>query len=80
MGDAARKVREQAMALPEDERELLAAELFESLGERDDDWEEAWSAEIVRRIEEARSGKVVLRSWDEVRADLHARLAAKRAP
>jgi putative addiction module component (TIGR02574 family) len=78
MGDAARKLLDEALALSEDEREILALQLLESLGPRDAGWEEAWGAEIERRLEEVRSGKVELRSWDEVHAELRARLAQQR--
>ena len=78
MGDAARKLLDEALALPEDDREILAIELMESLGRRDEGWEEAWSTEIERRIAEVRSGKVALRSWEDVRAELRARLAQQR--
>jgi hypothetical protein len=35
MGDAARKLRDEALALPDDERELLALDLLASLQQRD---------------------------------------------
>ena len=75
MGDAARKLLDEALALPEDDREILAIELLESLGPRDAGWEDAWTSEIEHRLEEVRSGKVELRSWDDVHAELRARLA-----
>lgn len=78
MGDAARKLLDEALGLPEDEREILAIELLESLGPRDAGWEDAWTAEIQHRLDEVRSGKVELRAWDEVHAELRARLAQQR--
>ena len=77
MGDAARKLIDQALALPEDEREVMAVELMASLGDGDDDWEEAWATEIDRRVDEIRSGRVELRPWSEVKADLLQRVRRK---
>lgn len=74
VGEAARKVLEQAMGLSDEERELVAVELLASLGGRDDGWEEAWSTEIERRVAEIRSGAVELRSWADVKASYLARL------
>jgi putative addiction module component (TIGR02574 family) len=78
MGEAARKVRDEAMALPEDEREVLAVELLESLADPGHDWEQAWATEIDRRLADVRSGNVPLRPWAEVRAELRERLARQR--
>jgi putative addiction module component (TIGR02574 family) len=78
MGDASRKLLDEALALPEDEREVLAIELLESLGPREVGWQDEWTAEIERRLEEVRSGKVELRAWDDVHAELRARLAQQR--
>lgn len=53
------------LALPE--RAELAAELLASLdGAPDSDAEAAWSAEIERRAERARSGEDDGRPWPEV--------------
>jgi len=62
------KVLEQALRLELPERAELAAELLASLdGERDDDVEAAWAAEIERRAARARSGEDPGRPWAEVR-------------
>ena len=78
MGDAARKLLDDAMALSDEEREILAVELMVSLPCREPDWEDAWAGELDRRIAEVRSGAVPLRAWTEVRDDLRAALAATR--
>ena len=46
---------------------------------RASDAPDAWTSEIENRLEEVRSGKVELRSWDEVHAELRARLGQQRA-
>lgn len=54
MGSETASLLQQAMALPEDERELLAAELLASLDGPDPDCSsdeaEAWAREVERRI------------------------------
>lgn len=37
----------------------------------DDNVDEAWAAEIARRMEDYRAGRVNTVSWDELRAHLH---------
>lgn len=59
----------KAMALPPEDRGLLAASLLDRLGEGlevDVDIEAAWQQEIARRMEEVRSGKVRTIPWREV--------------
>lgn len=51
----------------------MAEDEHERVSVLDPQWEEAWASEIERRIEEVRQGTVTLRSWEEVRAELHAR-------
>lgn len=65
-----------AMALPPDERAWLAAELIASLDDGADvDVEEAWAAEIEKRIDEIESGQAETVSWEEARARIRATLA-----
>lgn len=70
MGSEARKILEQALALPEDEREELVAALSDSLSAEPATLGPEWNAEIKGRIEEIRSGEVEPVSWSEVKADL----------
>lgn len=66
MTNKAAQVLEAGLQLPEDERGDVAALLIESLeANGDSDIKAAWSAEILRRIEELRQGKVQPLSWDE---------------
>ena len=50
MSAAARKLVQDALALPEDERLEVASEIIASLdGPADVNWSEAWVAELDRR-------------------------------
>lgn len=63
---------EKASHLPAEDRAELAGLLLESIEEKsDDDVEEAWAAEIERRMADYRAGHVKTIPWDEVRARLH---------
>ena len=54
------KLREEALALPQEERLELADSLYVSLDVDADDFQlhPSWDAEIERRVEELRSAKV----------------------
>lgn len=74
MGSAAKKVLDQALALPEDERAEVASQLLASLdGDADPDWRSSWDAELERRVGEIDGDEVTTSTWDEVRAELQAR-------
>jgi putative addiction module component (TIGR02574 family) len=67
---------QKAMTLPLEDRAELASSLIDSLDETvDEDAEVAWQQEVVRRMDEIRSGKVKTIPWREVqrkgRALLH---------
>ncbi len=71
MSTDAESLYQAALKLPDNERFMLANRLLESVeGERDADYEEAWAAEIARRIEEIDNGTAKMIPWDEVRARL----------
>jgi putative addiction module component (TIGR02574 family) len=64
-----------ASELSESERADLAGLLIESLeSERDAGVDEAWAAEIGRRVRELESGTVQGIPWERVRAELLLRL------
>ena len=64
----ARELLKKALALPDKERADLAGSLIDSLDDTvDENAEAAWQEEIVRRLEEVRSGKVKTISWEDVR-------------
>jgi putative addiction module component (TIGR02574 family) len=58
MNARARKIIDEALALPADERALVVAELQESLGSNSaEDVQAAWDDELVRRAEAIVGGK-----------------------
>ena len=65
----AERLLKEAMQLSSDEREQLARELLASI-EKEPGYNEAWEAEIKRRIEDLESGKSDLVEWDEVKGML----------
>ena len=68
----------EALALDQADRLRLAAELIESVeGPEDTGWAAVWASELDRRLAVAESAGNHGRSWDEVRADLLADLAAR---
>lgn len=71
MGTTARQLYEEAMKLDPDERVALTGMLIESLDpESDEGVEEAWIAEIERRMAELDSGTVQTIPWEQLRARL----------
>jgi len=63
---------EKASHLSADDRAELAGLLLESIDEpADEGVEEAWAAEIERRMAEYRAGRVKTIPWSELRARLH---------
>jgi putative addiction module component (TIGR02574 family) len=68
MMQEAQELLKKALALPDKERAELAGSSIGSLDEAvDENAEAVWQDEIVRRLEEVRSGKVKTTSWDKVR-------------
>jgi putative addiction module component (TIGR02574 family) len=73
MNIPAEKITEAALALSSDARALLADRLVESLDPlTDEDVRDSWAAEALRRLDEARSGKVETIPADEVAARVRA--------
>jgi putative addiction module component (TIGR02574 family) len=72
---ALEKIRLEAMTLPESERAELAHNLVTSLdGPADPDAEQAWDAEILRRLAEIDSGTAKLIDREEFRRRMRARM------
>jgi putative addiction module component (TIGR02574 family) len=72
MTKAARKLFEEAMRLDPEERALLTGLLIESLEpESEEGVEQAWMAEVERRMTELDSGTVQPIAWEELRARLY---------
>ena len=60
-----------ALALPEGQRADLLCRLMDSLDDPPDaDVEQAWDAEIARRLEDVRSGKEKGIPWEEARKQI----------
>lgn len=66
MTRATRDLLAQALELPLDERAKFAAELLESLHETEPAVEEAWAAEIQKRVAAARAGELASTDWRTV--------------
>jgi len=72
MTHSVEELYEKASELPAEERAELAGRLLESIEvEPDQGVEEAWAAEIERRMADYRAGRIRTISWSEVRARLH---------
>ena len=65
----------KAVTLPEHDRAALAALLLDSLEDEasDEDVEQAWAAEVQRRMANYRAGNVQTIGWTELRERLHRR-------
>ena len=69
---------ERALQLPADERLALANELLDSVeGPEDPEWTAAWAAELDRRAKELDNGTAKAIPWDQVKADIQARLRSR---
>ena len=76
--DGAKKILQDALALPNDERLMLAEELFDSIvDETHEELDEAWRSEILHRVRQVRSGEVELVSWETARERGHEALARR---
>jgi putative addiction module component (TIGR02574 family) len=70
MSPSAKRVLEDALALPEDARTDLVEALIESLeppAESPAEVEAAWAEEIARRLKDVETGAVKPIPWDEAR-------------
>ena len=73
------RLREQAKHLTDDERCILGAELLEPDGDDDKaSVEQAWDEEILRRVEEIKSGTVQMIPMEEVFTELDEMLRCRR--
>ena len=71
MTHQAEAVLAEALKLSEKERGEIAAILFDSVElESPEEVEKAWDEEIVRRIEDVRSGKEKPIPWEEARKQI----------
>jgi putative addiction module component (TIGR02574 family) len=68
MNPEAQELLKKALALPEKERADLAGDVLKCLDDTVDvNAEAAWQEEILRRLDEVRSGIATTTPWDEVR-------------
>jgi putative addiction module component (TIGR02574 family) len=75
MTSSARKLLQDVLALPEDQRLELASEIIASVdGPCDGDWEAAWLAELDRRADAAKARGGTASEWPDVRARILNRL------
>jgi len=72
MTSQARKILEEALALPEEDRVYLVEALQESIEpvESQEEVDAAWREEIVRRVKSIEDGTAVLLDGDEVMHEL----------
>lgn len=63
MARATQELLIEALELPPDERAKMAADLLESLHEVESEVEEAWAAEIRKRVAAARAGELASTDW-----------------
>jgi putative addiction module component (TIGR02574 family) len=74
MNTQSQELLQTALALPESERAEIAGSLIRSLDtETDDGADEAWEAEIQRRVEAIDRGEVRLIPWVDVMQELRGR-------
>jgi putative addiction module component (TIGR02574 family) len=62
----------KASELPAEDRAELAGLLLDSVADEPDETvEDAWQAEVERRVGDYRAGRIKTISWSELRARLH---------
>jgi putative addiction module component (TIGR02574 family) len=75
MSKTSETILREALELNDSERAEIAAVLIESLDAMvDQDVDEAWRAEIRHRMKLRKAGKMEVVPWEEVRAEINARL------
>jgi putative addiction module component (TIGR02574 family) len=78
MQGPARKLLQDALSLPDEDRLELASEILASVdGPRELDWEPSWLAELDRRTEAAKARGEAASDWTEVRTRILKRLGLR---
>lgn len=72
VGEAAKRVLQDALALPLKERRELAEQLVDSLDDTNPEWDRAWRLELDARLAEMRAGVEEEVSLEEFRGRLGA--------
>jgi putative addiction module component (TIGR02574 family) len=71
MSSAARRILDDAMGLPAEQRRMVAEALLHSVSEESaHEIHPAWCDEVLRRIEQVQRGEVRPEPWSEVRAKM----------
>jgi putative addiction module component (TIGR02574 family) len=79
MGPRAQEVLKAVLELPENERVDVLGALIENIdGPAQEGVDEAWAAEIKRRIEEVESGAVKTIPWEQVDQELQQILDSRK--
>lgn len=68
----AEKILNDALSLPDDERESLANALLTSLGRTPAEVEQSWADEVTRRLEREARGETTAIPWDEAKRQVKA--------
>lgn len=76
MSQVTQALESAVLLLPREERARLAERLLASL-DVDPEIEEAWAAEVRKRLDDWEAGLVKEHSWQEVRDHIRARLQVK---
>jgi putative addiction module component (TIGR02574 family) len=86
VSETATKLLEQLLALPEDERLLVADRLWDSLGDEkkqeimdETTCDPEFQAELQRRLDSVADGTAELIPWEQAREQIQAELERRRA-
>ena len=84
MSDAAQKLLEQIRALPEEDRQWIADELWDEQGVSDEDIDALhadpeFQAMLADRLRQAEENPERLMTWDEAQKQIDVELARRRA-
>ncbi|MBW2463088.1 MAG: addiction module protein [Deltaproteobacteria bacterium] len=74
MSDAAKKLLDEVLALPEDDQRWLSDRLLDRVDPIDDDVREAWNQAAIGRLERLERGEDKPVPWDEAQARIQAAL------
>jgi putative addiction module component (TIGR02574 family) len=77
MTSAAKRILEEAMALPEDERVALVEALSDMLDRPAEALSPEWKTEVLSRIEELERGDVGALEWTDVEARIRSTIARR---
>ena len=78
MNARAKKLLEEVLELPREDRAALANDVLASLDEPTEDVEAAWAVEIERRVRDVEEGNVKLIPSEDVFRDARLRLQRSR--